>query len=235
MSGADLRVIKLGGSLLGWPEWPARLHSWLTAQTPAANVLVVGGGALADVVREWDRVRLVGFLGPLASYSRDEPRGGIGRTSAAAGDTRPRSRNDSIEHRRSSSDSRLRTVAAPGARRRVAARLARHQRLDRRPGGTNAQRSRTGPAEVDASHSKRCTRTPRRVDDATRTRRRVFRCGGSRIARAHREPARRKLRRTNSIAGVPALDNDSSSAAPIATAARRVPLRVPPRAAESGR
>ncbi len=28
--------------------------NWLAAQTPAANVLVVGGGTLVDVVREWD-------------------------------------------------------------------------------------------------------------------------------------------------------------------------------------
>jgi 5-(aminomethyl)-3-furanmethanol phosphate kinase len=49
------RVIKLGGSLLDWPPWPARFRTWLSEQPPAANVLVVGGGKLADEVRQRDR------------------------------------------------------------------------------------------------------------------------------------------------------------------------------------
>jgi aspartokinase-like uncharacterized kinase len=48
--------LKLGGSLLDWDRWPQALGDWLKRQAPAANVLIVGGGALADVVRGWDRI-----------------------------------------------------------------------------------------------------------------------------------------------------------------------------------
>lgn len=51
---AARRVIKLGGSLLDWPEWPMRFGSWLAAQSPAANVLVVGGGPIVDGLRAID-------------------------------------------------------------------------------------------------------------------------------------------------------------------------------------
>jgi aspartokinase-like uncharacterized kinase len=50
-----LRVLKLGGSLLSLEDWPDRLRQWLAVQTPARSVLVVGGGKVADVVRELDR------------------------------------------------------------------------------------------------------------------------------------------------------------------------------------
>ena len=54
-----LRVIKLGGSLLDWPEWPPRFRHWLSEQPPAVNILIVGGGRLVDEIRERDRtVRL---------------------------------------------------------------------------------------------------------------------------------------------------------------------------------
>ena len=49
-----VRVIKLGGSLLEWPELAARLRAWLAVQPPAANILIVGGGALVDKLRELD-------------------------------------------------------------------------------------------------------------------------------------------------------------------------------------
>jgi 5-(aminomethyl)-3-furanmethanol phosphate kinase len=53
MSGA-VRVIKLGGSLLDWPELSASFRRWLSSQAPAANVVVVGGGALVDALRRLD-------------------------------------------------------------------------------------------------------------------------------------------------------------------------------------
>ncbi len=49
-----VRVIKLGGSLLAWPELAARLRAWLAVQPPAANILIVGGGALVEKLRELD-------------------------------------------------------------------------------------------------------------------------------------------------------------------------------------
>jgi len=52
-----LRVIKLGGSLLEWPELSVRLHRWLAAQPPAANVLIVGGGPIVEGLRTIDRVQ----------------------------------------------------------------------------------------------------------------------------------------------------------------------------------
>lgn len=52
-----VRVIKLGGSLLEWPELAARLRAWLAVQSPAANILIVGGGALVDKLRELDAAK----------------------------------------------------------------------------------------------------------------------------------------------------------------------------------
>jgi aspartokinase-like uncharacterized kinase len=49
------RVIKLGGSLFADTEWVNRFRRWLTLQPLMSNILIGGGGALADVVREWDR------------------------------------------------------------------------------------------------------------------------------------------------------------------------------------
>ena len=52
---APLRVIKLGGSLLDWSELLAAFQEWLAEQSPAANVIVVGGGSLVEAIRALDR------------------------------------------------------------------------------------------------------------------------------------------------------------------------------------
>jgi aspartokinase-like uncharacterized kinase len=55
MIPAPVRVIKLGGSLLGWPELTSRVRAWLACQPPAANILIVGGGPIVEKLRELDR------------------------------------------------------------------------------------------------------------------------------------------------------------------------------------
>ncbi len=49
-----VRIVKLGGSLLDWPELASRLRAWLAVQPPSVHVLIVGGGALVDTLRELD-------------------------------------------------------------------------------------------------------------------------------------------------------------------------------------
>src|SRR5688500_7302297 len=49
-----LRVVKVGGSLLTWPELPQALRSWLAERPAGINVLICGGGALVDALRETD-------------------------------------------------------------------------------------------------------------------------------------------------------------------------------------
>ena len=50
-----LVVIKVGGSLLGWHELPARLSGYLATRRGERVVLIVGGGRAADFVRDLDR------------------------------------------------------------------------------------------------------------------------------------------------------------------------------------
>src|SRR4051794_19892489 len=50
-----IRVIKLGGSLLDWPQFSAAVRQWLPKQPAALNVVLPGGGALAETIRRADR------------------------------------------------------------------------------------------------------------------------------------------------------------------------------------
>jgi aspartokinase-like uncharacterized kinase len=56
MSHRATRVIKLGGSLLDESGWPDAFRRWLDRQPTMHSVLIVGGGALADSIRRWDRI-----------------------------------------------------------------------------------------------------------------------------------------------------------------------------------
>ena len=54
------RVIKLGGSLLDFECLVPRLRAWLAAQPPMFSVIVVGGGRLADAIRDAYAVHSLG-------------------------------------------------------------------------------------------------------------------------------------------------------------------------------
>jgi aspartokinase-like uncharacterized kinase len=60
------RVVKLGGSLLELPYVVGRLRTWIASQVPATTVLVVGGGRLADAIR--DAQSLHGFSDSAAHW-----------------------------------------------------------------------------------------------------------------------------------------------------------------------
>lgn len=60
---AALRIVKVGGSLLELPDLAERLQRWLSQQSPATNVLLAGGGVLADEVRRWDERFQLGQAG----------------------------------------------------------------------------------------------------------------------------------------------------------------------------
>lgn len=56
MNTERFRVVKLGGSLLEFDELVPRLRGWLDRQHDARSVLIVGGGAAADLVRQAQRL-----------------------------------------------------------------------------------------------------------------------------------------------------------------------------------
>ena len=49
------RVVKVGGSLLAVPELGPKLEIWLSRNADMQNILVVGGGEVADVVRRLEK------------------------------------------------------------------------------------------------------------------------------------------------------------------------------------
>jgi 5-(aminomethyl)-3-furanmethanol phosphate kinase len=53
-------VVKVGGSLLDWPDLPTRLASYLESRRADRLVLVVGGGRFADVLRGLDAIHSIG-------------------------------------------------------------------------------------------------------------------------------------------------------------------------------
>ncbi len=57
---AEPVVVKVGGSLLTWPGLRPRLADWLGRLGTCDVVLVPGGGAAADAVRDLDRVHGLG-------------------------------------------------------------------------------------------------------------------------------------------------------------------------------
>ncbi|TWU47498.1 Amino acid kinase family protein [Rubripirellula tenax] len=50
------RVIKIGGSLLLRSDLSALVDRWIARQSPAENLLIVGGGELIDAIRRLDHV-----------------------------------------------------------------------------------------------------------------------------------------------------------------------------------
>lgn len=55
-SRPDVRVVKLGGSLLDLSDLRTRFRTWLEKQSSAMNLVVVGGGKMVDAIRELDRI-----------------------------------------------------------------------------------------------------------------------------------------------------------------------------------
>jgi aspartokinase-like uncharacterized kinase len=53
-------VVKVGGSLLDWPELPVRLGRYVEARSDRRLVLIVGGGRFADVLRDLDARHALG-------------------------------------------------------------------------------------------------------------------------------------------------------------------------------
>ena len=60
MSATGLRVVKVGGSLLGAEGLPERLGDWLDELLDGPCVLVAGGGGMVDELRRLDKLRPLG-------------------------------------------------------------------------------------------------------------------------------------------------------------------------------
>ncbi len=61
--GRPLTVVKVGGSLYGLTDLCERLQPWLSQAKGNDIILVPGGGATVDVVRDFDRVHHLGEMG----------------------------------------------------------------------------------------------------------------------------------------------------------------------------
>lgn len=57
---AEWTVVKVGGSLLDWPALPEALRAFLDDHRDDRLVMIVGGGAAADLVRDLDRIHNLG-------------------------------------------------------------------------------------------------------------------------------------------------------------------------------
>lgn len=55
-----LTVVKVGGSLFDLPDLGGRLHRWLAASGVESALLVPGGGATANAIRQLDRCQRLG-------------------------------------------------------------------------------------------------------------------------------------------------------------------------------
>ena len=51
----NLRIVKVGGSLLQQEDLPHNLRTWLDNQPPLNTVLIAGGGSMVDAIRDADR------------------------------------------------------------------------------------------------------------------------------------------------------------------------------------
>jgi aspartokinase-like uncharacterized kinase len=49
----QLEIVKVGGSLFEWTDFPPALLSWLATREDCFGLLIAGGGECADVVRSW--------------------------------------------------------------------------------------------------------------------------------------------------------------------------------------
>jgi 5-(aminomethyl)-3-furanmethanol phosphate kinase len=66
VTASSLTVIKVGGSLFDWPEFPQRMADFLTTYKATDQdgrvALIAGGGPAADIVRTLDRAHALGDL-----------------------------------------------------------------------------------------------------------------------------------------------------------------------------